>query len=50
VTKPHDLPAVASQFQFHGEVTAFTPYGKGHINESYLVTCQAADALVRYIL
>ena len=44
------LHAVAAQFQFRGEAVAFVPYGNGHINDTYLVTCNGACAPVRYIL
>jgi len=46
----HDVGAVARQFQFKGEVFAFTPHGNGHINDTYLVTCAANGVLSRYIL
>lgn len=44
------LHAVAARFQFRGEVVAFLPYGNGHINDTYLVTCNGTCAPVRYIL
>ncbi len=47
---PVDARAAASQFEFHGEVSAIAPYGNGHINDTFLVTCQSAGAPVRYIL
>jgi hypothetical protein len=46
----HDARAAAGQFRFRGEVSALTPYGNGHINDTYLVTCQAPDATARYVL
>src|SRR3984885_2897020 len=45
-----DARAAASQFEFRGEVSAIVPHGNGHINDTYLVTCQAHGAPVRYIL
>ena len=45
-----DADAAASQFEFIGEVLDLTPHGGGHINDTFLVTCQAQDAPVRYIL
>jgi len=49
-TRGEALHAVAAQFQFRGEAVAFVPYGNGHINDTYLVTCNGAGAPVRYIL
>ncbi|MFZ1938252.1 MAG: aminoglycoside phosphotransferase family protein [Terracidiphilus sp.] len=46
----HDVPSIASHFQFQGEVSAFAPHGNGHINDTYLVTCHRDAAPVRYIL
>ena len=45
-----DAHAAASQFEFSGEVLGLTPHGGGHINDTYLVTCEAQGAPVRYIL
>jgi Ser/Thr protein kinase RdoA (MazF antagonist) len=50
VSEPRHLHAVAAQFQFRGEAVAFVPYGNGHINDTYLVTCNGSGAPVRYIL
>ena len=46
------VPALcrSRQFQFQGEAAAFAPFGNGHINDTYLVTCQRAGAPVRYVL
>ena len=48
--EPHDLRSIAAAFELQGEVSAFTPFGNGHINDTYLVTCQTSDAPVRYTL
>jgi hypothetical protein len=45
-----DAHAAASQFEFRGEVLGLAPHGNGHINDTYLVICEAPDAPVRYIL
>src|SRR5580693_365455 len=45
-----DAQAAANQFEFSGEVLSLTPHGSGHINDTFLVTCQAPGAPVRYIL
>jgi Phosphotransferase enzyme family len=50
MSAPHDVRAVAQHFQFEGEVREFAPYGNGHINDTYLVTCGDAGAPARYIL
>lgn len=49
-TRDEALHAVAAQFQFRGEAVDFVPYGNGHINDTYLVTCSGAGARTRYIL
>ena len=49
-TRSEALLAVAAQFQFRGQAVDFVPYGNGHINDTYLVTCNGAGARVRYIL
>jgi Ser/Thr protein kinase RdoA (MazF antagonist) len=46
----HDVRSIARHFQFKGEVSDFAPHGNGHINDTYLVTCQANGAPARYIL
>ena len=45
-----DAQAAASQFEFRGEVLGLAPHGGGHINDTFLVTCQAPAAPARYIL
>jgi Ser/Thr protein kinase RdoA (MazF antagonist) len=45
-----DAQAAANQFDFSGKVLSLTPHGSGHINDTYLVTCQAPGTPVRYIL
>ncbi len=50
MNEPNDLRDIAARFQFQGEVAAFTPFGNGHINDTYLVTCHTAGAPVRYTL
>lgn len=50
MNEARDLDAVAAQFQFRGQATSFAPHGNGHINDTFLVTCQTAGAPARYIL
>jgi Ser/Thr protein kinase RdoA (MazF antagonist) len=45
-----DAYAAASQFRFRGEVSVIALHGNGHINDTYLVTCNGSGAQVRYIL
>jgi aminoglycoside phosphotransferase (APT) family kinase protein len=41
---------VARNFQIEGELTALTPYGSGHINDTYCAVFQQAGLPVRFIL
>jgi hypothetical protein len=50
MSKRHDVAAVACQFQIGGEFFGATPYGSGHINDSYCVIFHQAGVPVRYIL
>jgi Ser/Thr protein kinase RdoA (MazF antagonist) len=50
MSQPFDARAAASQFEFRGELSGIAPHGNGHINDTYLVTCHATGAPVRYIL
>jgi Ser/Thr protein kinase RdoA (MazF antagonist) len=50
MTAKHDVPTIARNFQFQGKLSQFAPYGSGHINDTYLITCQPSGAPVRYIL
>src|SRR5580700_3168928 len=36
----HDVPAVAREFQIHGELLNASPYGTGHINDTYCAVYQ----------
>lgn len=47
MSRPQDLLSIASQFR--GEISEIAPHGKGHINETYLVTCCDAG-VTRFIL
>ncbi len=46
----HNVIAAAGQFQFSGEFLSATPYGSGHINDSYSVVCHHSGVAVRYML
>ncbi|HKN20333.1 MAG TPA: aminoglycoside phosphotransferase family protein [Terracidiphilus sp.] len=48
--EPRHLRTAAAQFQFRGQAVDFLPYGNGHINDTFLVTCNGASAPARYIL
>jgi Ser/Thr protein kinase RdoA (MazF antagonist) len=47
---PHDLDFIARQFQLVGEISSITPFGNGHINDTYLVTSAANGAPACYVL
>lgn len=41
----------ACKFQIHGEITAFMPFGNGHINDTFCLTCREdGGGSCRYIL
>ncbi len=45
-----DLRGIAAQFQFQGGASGFAPWGNGHINDTWLVTCQTAGGTLQYVL
>ncbi|HVN94150.1 MAG TPA: aminoglycoside phosphotransferase family protein [Terracidiphilus sp.] len=45
-----DAYAAAGKFEFRGEILDLKPHGSGHINDTFLVTCQSAGATSRYVL
>jgi Ser/Thr protein kinase RdoA (MazF antagonist) len=42
--------AAALAFQFRGELVSVTPYGSGHINDTYCAVFDDAGVTVRYVL
>jgi len=50
MSEPHDLAAVASQFEIDGEFSTASPYGSGHINDTYLAVFHHEGAPARVIL
>ena len=46
----HDLRSTAARFQIQGDFQAASPYGSGHINDTYAATFDQAGTPVRYIL
>jgi hypothetical protein len=50
VSKVLDLAAVVGEFCIDGELLGVTPYGGGHINDSYCASFRREGAPVRYIL
>ncbi len=46
----HNLKAVAEAFYIHGDYVSATPYGSGHINDTYLLVFDQAGKSARYIL
>ncbi|MCD8104211.1 MAG: aminoglycoside phosphotransferase family protein [Lachnospiraceae bacterium] len=45
-----NITRVAGLFSFDGEVTEAIPYGNGHINDTYRITCRSDEGVKRYIL
>ncbi|MCD7841623.1 MAG: mucin desulfatase, partial [Lachnospiraceae bacterium] len=45
-----NLYRVAGQFSLEGEMIEAVPYGNGHINDTYRITCRTKDGMRRYIL
>src|SRR5262245_54120581 len=50
MSSPPDLRAIARTFTIHGEFLTASPYGNGHINDTYCAQFSQAGAPVRYIL
>ena len=46
----HDVRSIAGQFQIHGEFLNASPYGSGHINDTYCAVFNQGGTTVRYIL
>ena len=46
----HDVRSVALQFQIYGEFLSASPYGSGHINDTYCAVFNQGGSPVRYIL
>ncbi|MPY86531.1 MAG: phosphotransferase [Luteitalea sp.] len=46
----HRLRTVIRQFQVYGDLLAASPYGSGHINDTYATTFNQSGAPVRYIV
>jgi Ser/Thr protein kinase RdoA (MazF antagonist) len=45
-----DVVAIAGRFTVEGSVTATAPLGRGHIHDSYLITCSDGSRVRRYVL
>lgn len=46
----HDAVAIAREFALSGEILSASPYGSGHINDTYKVDVKPAGSLRRYVL
>ena len=46
----HNFQKIMGEFQVYGDFVSATPYGNGHINDTFLVTLSQARQPVRYIL
>lgn len=49
MTRREDVIAVARHFQIYGDPFDATPYGSGHINDTYAVRYDQAGTIVRYV-
>jgi aminoglycoside phosphotransferase (APT) family kinase protein len=47
---PNQLRALAAQFDIPGDFQSASPYGSGHINDTYAATFDQAGCRLRYIL
>ena len=45
-----ELMQIAGKFRLDGEKEQVVPYGSGHINDTFLLTCRAGDREKKYIL
>ncbi len=50
MNKEHNVGSVAGQFQIRGGFLGATPYGSGHINDTYCAVFDDSGKAVRYIL
>jgi hypothetical protein len=50
MSKEHNVAAVARQFEISGEYLGATPYGSGHINDTYCVVFDQDGVPARFIL
>jgi hypothetical protein len=49
-TKQFNFRAITRQFQIYGDLLEATPYGSGHINDTFCATFDQAGTRVRYIM
>lgn len=46
----HDIRSIAENFALDGLLTGAEPFGSGHINDTYSLTCQKGGQAKRYVL
>jgi len=46
----YDLASIASQFKLDGELVEAEPFGSGHINDTYSLSCRTGRGCQRYVL
>ncbi len=46
----HNIESIANQFQLSGRLLNSEPFGSGHINDTFSLTCDQNGTSVRYIL
>lgn len=45
--KERNMDEIASKFQMEGEVAEIIPFGSGHINDTFRITCSLKGAGVK---
>ncbi len=50
VENSNKISEVTEAFNLPGELEECIPYGSGHINDTYRLTCENPDRIRRYIL
>ncbi|MBN2593712.1 MAG: aminoglycoside phosphotransferase family protein [Sedimentisphaerales bacterium] len=46
----HDIKHIAQNFNLDGKLIRYEPFGSGHINDTYCLTCEKDDRQTHYIL
>jgi hypothetical protein len=46
----YDLEKIVQQFQIDGQINSISPFGSGHINDTYCVVSEQAGVAARYVL
>ncbi|MHC4439144.1 MAG: hypothetical protein ACYS3S_17450 [Planctomycetota bacterium] len=46
----HDIKSIAENFNLAGKLIQYEPFGSGHINDTYCLTCEKDNRQIHYIL